>query len=81
MVTVISVNRIAGYRRMLGLTQKEMAEKLNISVQAYSKKELGKTPFKDSEKIAFKKMLEPLFPEITIDEIFFKKNVTKWEGD
>ena len=67
----MTIKRIVGYRKMLGLNQKEMAEKLNISVQSYSKKELGKTAFKDTEKVLIKKMLEPIFPQITIDEIFY----------
>ncbi|WP_281738335.1 helix-turn-helix transcriptional regulator [Enterococcus dispar] len=68
-------NKIAGYRRMLGLTQKEMAKKFGISKQAYYLKEKGTTAFSDSEKILFKMMLRPLFPQITIDEIFFAPDV------
>lgn len=64
-------NKIAGYRRMLGKTQKDVAEMFGISTQAYSSKERGKTQFKDSEKVIFKKELQRLFPDITIDEIFF----------
>lgn len=65
------INKIAGYRRMLGMTQKEMARYFNISSQAYWQKERGNTPFSDKEKIAFKDLLKPIFPNITIDEIFF----------
>lgn len=32
------MNKIAGYRKFLGLNQNEMASKLGISVQAYRKK-------------------------------------------
>lgn len=63
--------KVAGYRKMLGMTQKEMAQQFNISTQAYWQKEKGKTPFSDKEKILFKNKLKPLFPNITIDEIFF----------
>lgn len=66
------MNKIAGYRKFLGLNQNEMASKLGISVQAYRKKENKKTPFKDSEKIVFKNELaKEHFPNIKIDDIFF----------
>ncbi|MDU3686255.1 MAG: hypothetical protein E7G01_10420 [Enterococcus faecalis] len=64
-------NKIAGYRKMLGFTQKTVAEELGISRQSYFLKEKGRIPFSDKEKIWFKKKLEILFPEITIDDIFF----------
>ena len=65
------VNKIKGYRNMLGLSQKEMAAKLDISINAYRNKENGKVDFRDSEKIIFKEMIIPLFPETTLEEIFF----------
>lgn len=64
-------NKIAGYRKMLGLTQKGMADKMGISKQAYFLKEKGETAFSDKEKQLFKNLLLPIFPEITIDAIFF----------
>lgn len=64
-------NKIAGYRRMLGFTQTSMAKEFGISKQSYFMKENGKTQFNDKEKMKFKKMLEPLFPDVTIDDIFF----------
>ncbi|MCW6652570.1 transcriptional regulator [Aerococcaceae bacterium NML191292] len=66
-----SLNKIAGYRAMLSLDQYEMANKLGITPQAYSKKERGLTAFNDEEKKTIKEMLLPHFPNITIDEIFF----------
>ncbi|MFK4284172.1 helix-turn-helix transcriptional regulator [Staphylococcus hominis] len=65
------INKIVGYRKMIGMSQKEMAEKFNISIQSYSKKENGSVPFKDTEKVIFKNLLLPYFPKITIDDIFF----------
>lgn len=64
-------NKIAGYRKMLGFTQKTVADELGISRQSYFLKEKGRIPFSDKEKVWFKKKLEILFPEITIDDIFF----------
>lgn len=69
----MTVNKVKGYRTMLGITQKELARKLNISIQSVSNKERGITSFTDKEKIVIKTMLEPHFSNITIDEIFFDK--------
>lgn len=65
------ITKIKGYRNFLGHTQEAMGEKLGISKQSYSMKENGKTPFNDKEKIIFKNMLQEVFPNITIDDIFF----------
>lgn len=64
-------NKVRGYRAMLGKTQSEMAELLSISKQSYHNKERGKVAFKDSEKVIFKNLLINLFPDITIEDIFF----------
>lgn len=56
---------------MLGMTQAEMGLKLGISKQSYHCKETGKRAFTDSEKMKFKKLLTPLFPNITLEDIFF----------
>lgn len=63
--------KIRGYRNMLGKTQAEMAKILGISKQSYHNKETGKVAFTDREKITFKKTLLPMFPKITIEDIFF----------
>ena len=64
-------NKIAGYRVMLGKTQKNMGEILGITAQSYSAKENGKRAFKDSEKKIIKKMVSTLFPKITYEDLFF----------
>lgn len=64
-------NRIAGYRKMLGYTQAEFANKLGISVTAYFNKEHGITPFSDKEKIIIRDMLKTIDQSISIDKIFF----------
>lgn len=74
------MNMIAGYRKMLEKSQTEMAKIFGISLQAYRSKEIGKTPFSDNEKLKLKKMLLPIFPDITIDDIFFKQKVSKVEN-
>lgn len=64
-------NKIAGYRVMLGKTQKQMGEILGITPQSYSAKENGKRAFKDGEKIIIKNMILVLFPDITYEDLFF----------
>lgn len=67
----MKVNKVKGYRTMLGMTQTEMAEELGITPQAYYRKEKGLNEFKDSEKIKFRQMIKEIFPDITIEQIFF----------
>jgi len=64
-------SKIKGYRNMLNMTQEELAIKLGITKQGYSNKERGVNEFSDKEKIIFKELLQPLFPTVTIDDIFF----------
>ncbi len=65
------INKVKGCRAMLGKTQEEMALELGISVQSYHNKENGHVSFKDSEKMAIKALLLPIFPNITLEDIFF----------
>lgn len=64
-------NKIKGYRNFLGLSQEKMGQKFGISKQSYNYKENGRTKFTDDEKVIFKTLLQELFPDITIDDIFF----------
>ena len=64
-------NRIAGYRKMLGLTQTQMAKQLNISLTSYFNKEHGITPFTDKEKVIIRDMLKGVIENPSIDSIFF----------
>ena len=65
------MSKLKGYRVMLGLTQKNMADKLDISLQSYNNKETGKTPFNDKEKKTIKTIVAEVKPDITIDELFY----------
>ena len=65
------MEKLKGYRVMLGLTQKKMADQLSISLQSYNNKELGKTPFNDKERLLIKSMVTKIKPDITIDELFY----------
>lgn len=67
----------AGYRKLIGLTQKELADIFEVSVQSISRKENGITPYTDKEKKIFRNLIrEKAIPNITIDEIFFKEKVS-----
>lgn len=53
-----NVDEIRGARSKLRYSQKYMADALGISVGAYRKKESGKTPFRDHEKIILADVLK-----------------------
>lgn len=74
------LNKVARYRKYLGLTQKDLARIFGISSQAYSRKERGKTAFNDKEKVILKNLFIEFFPNITIDDIFFSQEVSKVES-
>lgn len=65
----------------MGLTQSDVAKFLGISLQAYYRKENGKTPFSDVEKVKLKDIFSEEFPGITIDSLFFNSKVSKVESD
>ncbi|HEM4990629.1 TPA: transcriptional regulator [Streptococcus suis] len=65
------MSKLKGYRVMLGLTQKNMADKLDISLQSYNNKETGKTPFNDRERLIIREQVREIKPDITIDELFY----------
>lgn len=65
------MNKLKGYRVMIGLTQEAMADKLGITKQAYNLKELGKSQFKDRERLIIRDLVREIKPDITIDELFY----------
>lgn len=71
------MNVIAGYRKMIGLTQKEMATHLNISELTYRNKEKGRIPFKDFEMLKFYELLKSVKPDAGIEDIFFTTKPTQ----
>lgn len=58
-------------RKQAGLTQAQMAEKLNISETTYRSKELGQTDFKSTEMFLIADILEK-----DIHEFFLPKKTT-----
>ncbi|EGE53289.1 helix-turn-helix transcriptional regulator [Streptococcus parauberis] len=66
------MSKLKGYRVMLGLTQKELSDKLGISLQSYNNKETGKNAFNDRERLAIRDMVKQVKSDITIDELFYQ---------
>lgn len=64
--------KVAGYRTMLGLTQKDLSLKLGITTENYSLKERGKRRFNDNEKMILVDLFKIIDPSLTIDNLFFK---------
>jgi len=69
------MNRLAAYRKLIGMNQTEMAKELNISLPTYCMKETGKNQFTHSEMIGIIRIIQRKVPDITADEIFFADNV------
>lgn len=68
----------AGFRKLIGLSQKELADIFGISVQSVSRKEKGRTPYTDKEKLVLRDLIRKgAIPDITIDTIFFEKQCHK----
>lgn len=66
------MNKVKGYRTMLGLTQEEMAEKLGVSINTYAGYETN--PEKMSITVAkkFLEVVNEVDNTITLNEIFLK---------
>lgn len=65
------VNKVMGYRKMLCMTQKQMAEELGISEGQYRAKEKGKYEFSQNEMKTFQKLLISKVGNIKLESIFF----------
>lgn len=63
-------DKIAGFRRICGLTQAQMAEKLGVSVTTYRNKESGKTKFTSEEMKIFTDLVKTVI-NVEMESIFF----------
>lgn len=63
--------KVKGYRNMLNLSQKEVADMLGLSKQSFSLKERGKVKFTIDEMKTLKNLFSSINPHITIEDIFF----------
>lgn len=62
---------ISNWRKALGYTQADMAKIFDVTVYTYFRKEKGYSPFTDEEKIVFRNLVNNVFPDITVGELFF----------
>lgn len=70
-------NTLKAYRKLLNITQIEMAEIIGIGLTSYNHKEQGKKVFTQSEMAQILNFLRTKIPNITADEIFFNNEVIK----
>lgn len=63
------IRGLSNFRNKKELTQKEMAEKLGVSVSFYSKIEQGRK----NTSFNFIKKFKEVFPDADIDKLFFKQ--------
>lgn len=68
---ISKLDKITGYRRMLKLTQKDMANLLGISLSAYNKRENGYIDFSDKQKIIIRDIITRYFPNENMESLFF----------
>lgn len=66
------MNKLKRLRLLAGYTQTEIADMCGITTQSYSKRELGKVAFKDTEKVLFMKLIKETSPDETIESVFFE---------
>lgn len=66
------MNKLKRLRILAGYTQMDIANMFGISNQSYSKKELGRVAFKDTEKVLFMKLIKETSPDETIESVFFE---------
>lgn len=66
-------NKLKDFRLTLGLSQIELAEKIDYTVSLYEKVESGRVNASSNFMHAFKKA----FPTANIDDIFFSSNSDK----
>ena len=65
-------NNLIGYRKMLKLTQGDMADKLGIDRGWYQKKETGQRDFSQTEIEIIMKLLKENRPNLTVEEVFLR---------
>lgn len=66
------MNKVLGYRKMIGMTQAQMAKELSISENTYRLKEQGKYAFKQNEIEKFITIVCKVNPNVKVTDIFFE---------
>lgn len=67
--------KLVAYRKLLDITQQEMAQKLGVSLTTYNHKETGKKEFNQKEMVSITDIIKLKVPNVTMDEIFFENNI------
>lgn len=67
------MNNVRACRKLLDLTQEEVAEHLGISEGSYRNKENEKTKFNETEMFDFAGLVSSRFPEMTMQNIFLNR--------
>ncbi|WP_238884440.1 helix-turn-helix transcriptional regulator [Clostridium sp. YIM B02551] len=67
--------KLVAYRKMIDITQQEMAIKLGICLTTYNHKETGKKEFSQKEMVSITDIIKEKIPDITMDDIFFNNLV------
>ena len=63
------MNKIKGYRSMIGLTQEELATELGMATRTFVNKETGKSEFTVSELQTIKEILNAKGINVSLDEL------------
>ena len=64
------INKLKGYRVMIGKTQEEMAQVIGVTRETYINKENGKTKLTVNEAVAIVKLLKSCGIETDVEELY-----------
>ena len=65
------INKVKAFRAAIGLTQKDLARILDISVDSYSRKERGVSDFRKNEMIEITAIFKNNGIDESLQDIFF----------
>jgi len=65
------MNKVLGYRKMIGFTQLQMANELGISENQYRAKEKGRYDFSKTEMEKYHEVVKKSMKDVKIQDIFF----------
>lgn len=65
------INKVKAFREAIGLTQKDLASILDISVDSYSRKERGVSEFRKNEMMKITELFKINGISESLQEIFF----------
>ena len=66
----VNLNKVRGYRTMLGKTQEEMAAIIGVSINTYRKMEDNPKEFRVEQATTFLNEVKKLNPDVKMDDIF-----------